>query len=117
MIETIISGVMSIAGQFINGDGEKAKMEAALRQSIISGNLQILMKQADTNIEQAKNQNIFVSGARPFIMWGLGAGLIYQLILQPFMIGILSAFGIEANFPGLDMTTIMKMLAWMLGIG
>lgn len=73
---TVISRIFPDASQ-----AKKDQMTLELTREINQN--QVLQKyldadnrQTDVNVEQAKSDNLFVSGPRPYIMWGLGTILI-----------------------------------------
>lgn len=69
------------------------------------------------NLEEAKHENLFVSGARPFILWVCGIALAYHYILQPFLAFILYASGHEVNLPVFNMASLDTILMGLLGLG
>lgn len=60
---------------------------------------------------EAGNSNIFVSGARPFLMWILGFAVAYSIVIAP----MLNAFGLKLPTP--DLTNAMQLLLVLLGAG
>ena len=65
----IVDSVVGIAGKVLDkfvGDKDlKTKLEAELQKELIS----LDMANAQANIESAKSSHLFVSGARPAILW------------------------------------------------
>ena len=82
--ETVIGVAGKVLDKFVGDKDLKAKLEAELSTQLIALDL----AQAQANIEQAKHPSIFVSGARPAIMWVccfcVGAG---SLSLPLFLVG------------------------------
>ena len=75
-----------------------------------------LMGQQATNTAQAQNSNLFVSGARAFVMWGCGFAVIWQFVVRPLLIGVFPGH----NFPGYsaeEMAMLGRILLGMLGLG
>ena len=68
-------------------------------------------QQVAVNVEEAKSENMFVSGWRPFVGWVCGAGLTYSVLGQP----ILVTFGAKA--PVADVSVLIELLLAMLGLG
>ena len=89
-------------------NGELAKLTA--ETEIIKGQLEI-------NAEEAKSQNIFVSGWRPFIGWVCGAAFAYTFIFQPFIVYIAKLCGSLASPPDIDGWLLFNVLGAMLGLG
>lgn len=79
--------------------------------------LQEELAQSNINLEEAKNENLFVSGWRPFIGWICGLAFMYHFILQPFMVFMYSLSGAKINLPVFDMDALFTVLMGMLGLG
>ena len=67
--------------------------------------------QVAINVEEAKSDDLFKSGWRPFIGWMCGAGLGYQFLFYPVAIAWLP------KIQQLDMGTLVTLLFGMLGLG
>jgi hypothetical protein len=77
-----------------------------------------LQAQTDINKIEAANQNIWVSGARPFILWICGVAFAYSALLEPLMRFIsVVCFGYHGQFPVIDTNLTMQVLLGMLGLG
>lgn len=72
--------------------------------------------QAAVNQVEAANPSLFVSGARPFIMWICGIGLGMQFLVSPLIQWGGAAFGKTIVLPPLDMGTLLTLLGGMLGL-
>ena len=72
----------------------------------------ILQAQIGVNNTEAANSNLFVSGARPFIIWVCGFGVAMEFILRPVVV----AFGVNA-FPHMDANLLLGILGPILGLG
>jgi hypothetical protein len=77
----------------------------------------LTLQQIATNTEEAKSKSIFVAGWRPFVGWICGTALGYTFILQPFLVWLLTAFGIDTSMPKLEIDELMTLLFGMLGLG
>jgi len=89
-------------------------------QAIIDACQQVDAAQNAVNAEEAKNENVFVSGWRPFIGWVCGSAFAYKFLLQPFLIFALVASGSDFdynNLPVLDWSEMSSILLGMLGLG
>lgn len=85
---------------------QKAQVEAEL-----------LSKQIDVNIASASNPSLWVSGARPFILWMCGMFFAWQYVVQPILIFFIVLCGFPAPIlPIFDTYLIMTVLTGMLGI-
>ena len=77
--ESVIGVAGKVLDKFVEDKDLKTKLNAELQAQLI--NLDAL--QAQTNLEQAKHDSIFVAGARPAIMWICAFALAWQYILAP----------------------------------
>lgn len=96
------------------------KEENAATLAEINAAAAIDVAQIAVNTEEAKNENLFVSGARPFIMWVCGFAFAYKFIVQPFLIFGLVAAGSKFDYhslPALDWTELSTVLLGVLGLG
>lgn len=73
--------------------------------------------QAAINQEEAKSNNLFVSGWRPFIGWVCGVAFAYHYVFQPFLIFALAAQGRRVDLPEFPMEMLLTVLLGMLGLG
>lgn len=73
--------------------------------------------QTDINLEEAKHPNIFVSGARPFIMWVCGVALAWQFIGNPIFDWIVKLSGKVITPPVIDTGSLTTILMALLGLG
>lgn len=75
-------------------------------------------KQMEINQAQATNDNVFISGARPCIMWICGLIFGYNYLLQPLLIFILTLFDKQITaLPVFKIDEILPVLLGMLGLG
>lgn len=102
---------------------QKAQAQLALIQAQQAGEfkeleaqLQLAKGQTDTNLAEAANPKLFISGWRPAVGWVCVIGLTYTFLLQP-LLSWYSAIGKFPVPPVLDTGTLMTLLAGMLGLG
>jgi hypothetical protein len=70
------------------------------------------------NLEEAKHQNLFVAGWRPFIGWTCGVALAYSFVLQPFAAFLVGVYKWQLPpLPALDASSLMTILLGLLGLG
>lgn len=69
------------------------------------------------NLAEASNDNVFISGWRPFIGWVCGVAFAYHFVLQPFMAFAFASFGYSFALPAFDMGALNTVLMGMLGLG
>ena len=73
--------------------------------------------QIEVNKVEANSNSLFVSGWRPFVGWTCGVALCYHFVLQPFLLFMLHSFGYQVDLPIFDMSSLMTILAGLLGLG
>ena len=88
--------------------GELAQLDAETK--LAAGQLAV-------NQEEAKHSSIFVSGARPFIMWVCGAGCAWNWVGLPIAKVSLALAGITLSVTPADLSEMMPLLLGMLGLG
>ena len=113
----IADSVIGVAGKildkFVEDKDLKTKLEAELKTQLISLDL----AQAQANIEQAKHPSIFVSGARPAIMWVCCFALGWQFIIAPISSWGLAIWYPVIVLPVLDTQSLMTLMLSLLGLG
>lgn len=85
-------------------------------QAIMSALSAIDIKQADTNIEEAKSTNWWIAAARPSLMWVFVASFTWQYVLLPIATFVLTVLKHPIVLPTLDMSVMMPVLLGMLGL-
>ena len=80
--ESVIGVAGKVLDKFVEDKDLKTKLNAELQSQLI--NLDAL--QAQTNLEQAKHDSIFVAGARPAIMWICAFALAWQYITSTYSV-------------------------------
>ena len=73
MLEKLIDPISNILDKFVADKDLKQKLEHELKTELHRAN----MAQIEVNKEQAKHSSLFVSGARPAIMWVCCLGLFW----------------------------------------
>ena len=113
-IDDAIAAGLKVLDKFIPDSEARAKAETELRGSMMQWD----QGQMAVNAVEAANSNLFVSGARPAIMWICAFALLYSYILIPFTIWVF-AFILERpipKFPVLD-NNLWELMFGMLGMG
>lgn len=88
---------------------EKAQIAAAV---------QIVQGQLDINKVEAANPSVFVSGARPFIIWMCGVALGYASLLEPIARFVAQVvYHYSGAFPVIDTNLTLQLLLGLLGLG
>lgn len=87
---------------------EKQQLQAAVM---------VVQGQIDINKEEAKSGSLFVSGARPFIMWVCGMGCAWNWIGLPVAMFGCAMYGVDLHIAPADLGEMMPLLLGMLGLG
>ena len=113
----IVDSVVGVAGKvldkFVEDKDLRLKLDAELRSQLI--NLDAL--QAQTNLEQAKHDSIFVAGARPAIMWICAFALAWQYIIGPMASWALTIYDPLIQLPTLGTEELTGLVMALLGLG
>lgn len=91
------------------------KTEAEKQQ--LAAAVMVVQGQIDTNKVEAANPSVFVSGARPFIMWVCGVGCAWNWIGLPIMKATLAIYGHPIVLSPADISEMLPVLMGMLGLG
>jgi len=78
---------------------------------------QLAIGQAAIDQVEAANNNLFVSGWRPFVGWCCGIAFAYHLILQPLAAFVMANTGHVVSLPDFDTSTLTTTLMGILGLG
>ena len=110
MIDGIVSRIWPDKTQIDNNKLERFKTELATE-------LAITQAQTSINLKESEHPSIFVSGARPFILWVCGISLLYASILEP-MIRFIAVvmYSYDGGFPHIDTNITLQILLGMLGL-
>lgn len=96
---------------------EADKAQKVFDLEIAKLDAQALQNQTDVNKIEAASTSLFVSGARPFIMWGCGFAMLYSALFEPFMRFIaVVLFGYQGEFPHVDTSLTSQVLLGLLGL-
>lgn len=111
LVSTLVGPITGLISKFVP-DKDKA---AALAHDIATladkqAHDQIIA-QIKVNEEQAKHPSLFVSGARPFILWVCGIAMANNYLIVPYAV----AAGLAV--PSLDLGEMMPVLMGILGLG
>jgi hypothetical protein len=117
----ILSSLLPVATKIIDrvvpdkNAAQKAKisMEKELTTAFNKANL----AQIETNKIQAAHPSIFVSGARPAIMWICAFGLGWQFVFQPVAVWGLALSGTGVALPIIETEGLMSLTLALLGLG
>ena len=111
--ESVIGVAGKVLDKFVEDKDLKTKLDAELRSQLI--NLDTL--QAQTNMDQANHDSIFVAGARPAIMWICAFALAWQYILAPMGAWALAVWYPVVTLPELGTEELTGLIMALLGLG
>lgn len=113
LADSIIGISGKILDKFVEDKDLKTKINAELKKEMIALN----MGQIQTNIEQAKHPSLFVSGARPCIMWICALGLGWSFFLAPLLNWVLLVTGSDVPMPEIQTEGLLTLTLSLLGLG
>lgn len=113
-IDGAIAAALRVLDKFVPDPAAKAQAEADLRNAL----LQWDQSQAKVNEVEAANPNLWVSGARPALLWICAIGYGWNFILYPALFFIGSALHVQGmpTTSGID-SGLMELTFGMLGLG
>jgi len=110
----LIETVGKVADSLYTSDEERAKAEL----DAYKAESERMQGQVDINKEEAKSASVFVSGARPFIMWVCGCAFAYATIIEPVLrFSAKVWFDYSGEFPVIDTELTIQVLFGILGLG
>jgi len=116
-----LSAILDVGGKLIDklfpDPVKKAEAVMALEKLRQEGDLKIIAEQMNVAAIEAANPRLFVSGARPFIMWVCGCALGFQLVLAPMIMWGYELAGHPVALPVMQTELLTTLLVGMLGLG
>lgn len=110
----IIETIGKVADDLITSDSERAKADI----DAYNAETMRLASQTEINKIEAASSSVWVSGARPFIMWVCGIAFAYASVLEPVLRFFAKVFfGYAGDFPVIDTDLTMQVLFGILGLG
>ena len=118
LIASLIGPVSGILDKVIPDSDMKAKLAHEIATMSDNHSQQALLAQLEINKAEAASGSLFKGGWRPFIGWTSGVAFAYHFVLQPLLVFVLTASGVDLpELPEFDMSTLLTVLGGMLGIG
>lgn len=128
MLPILAEGILSLGTKIIDSlFPNKAEADAAklklleLQQSgelaQLAADTQLATSQANINLEEAKSDNLFVSGWRPGVGWVCVVAFAAKYIGGPLLFVIAQFVNHPIILPPIDMTEMLPILLGMLGLG
>ena len=108
---SLVAGLVNCVSEVIDlfKSGKSKEVEIKLFELQTQANL--LQGKIEINKNGANREKVFVSGARPFILWVCGVALLNNYIIRPYVM----AFFPEINVPSID-NVLFELLLGMLGL-
>jgi|TARA_R100000773_G_scaffold10247_2_gene9499 hypothetical protein len=111
--ESVIGVADKVLSKFVTDKNLKLQLEHELKTELHKANL----AQIEVNKEQAKHSSIFVSGARPAIMWVACFGLLWSYFLAPILNWIIIVSGSQVPLPEIQTEGLLTLTLSLLGLG
>mgnify|MGYP003673927009 FL=1 len=118
LITSLIGPVTGILDKFIEDKDQKSQLAHQLAIMADTHAQELAKGQLEINKAEAASGSLFKGGWRPFIGWTSGVAFAYHFVLQPILVFVLTASGVDLpELPEFDMSTLLTVLGGMLGIG
>jgi hypothetical protein len=120
-IDDAVAAVSNLAGDVVKRvwpdatEIEKAKLAQVAQE--MQNEFNLVLGQIEVNKVEAASSSLFVSGARPAILWICGVAFGYASIVEPLARFIaVVAFGYAGAFPLIDTDITLQILLGLLGL-
>ena len=118
MLSNLIGPVTGLLDKFIEDKDQRAELAHDLATMAERHAQELAVAQIEVNKAEAASGSIFKGGWRPFIGWVCGGAFAYHFVLQPVIVFVVLAVGVELpELPEFDMTSLMTVMMGMLGLG
>ncbi len=114
---SLIGPATKLIGKFVEDKDKKNELAHKLASMAEKHANELAKGQIDINKEQAKHPSIFVSGARPAIMWVCCLGLLWQFFIGPILTWFAVMFNPDLMPPSLEMEGLVTLVMSLLGLG
>ena len=112
MIDKFFEPISNLIGKAIPDKTKRMELEASIKSQMID----LQKSQNEINLAQAKHPSIFVSGARPAIMWCCCLGIFWSFFLAPIMNWVVWTFAIDIVPPEIETEGLMTLTLSLLGL-
>ena len=124
LLSVATGGVSSLLGPLLDrlvdlipDPEKKAQAAAQLQAQLLAADEALEAQQTAVNQAEAANENLFVSGWRPFVGWVCGMGLGWQIFVGPFIGWMARLCGSQVAMPSFDTGATTAILIPLLGLG
>ena len=119
MFDLLSSVINPIVGKFVNlipDTNARAKAQEELEKELLIAIMQSSKDQAEINKIEASNSNLFIAGARPFILWICAFALCWEYLLLPISSYFIAFFMTIPPLPTLNSEGLFNLMIGMLGL-
>ena len=116
-LTALIGPASKLLGKFIKDKDKQMQLAHDLSTMAEKHAQELAKSQIEVNKEQAKHPSLFVSGARPAIMWVCCLGLLWQFFVGPILTWFTGIWFPEMIPPQLEVEGIITLVMSLLGLG
>ena len=116
-LTALIAPATKLLGKFIEDKDQKNKLAHDLATMAEKHAQELAKGQIDVNKEQAKHPSLFVSGARPAIMWVCCLGLLLQFFVGHILTWATGIWFPDIVPPQLEVEGLITLVMSLLGLG
>lgn len=106
----LTSTVGTVLDRVIPDKNARAEAKEKLEELDLANEFQLVIGQLEINKVEAAHKSLFVAGARPFILWVCGVGLLYNTLLHPIL-------DVWLDMPEVDASLLYPVITGVLGLG
>jgi hypothetical protein len=118
MLSKLIGPVTGLLDKFIEDKDQRAALAHEIATMSERHAQELALSQIEVNKAEAASGSIFKGGWRPAIGWVCASAFAYHFVLQPVIVFIVLAAGVELPpLPEFDMASLMTVMMGMLGLG
>lgn len=108
---SLATGLVTCVSEVIDLFKSGKSKEAEIRLIELQTQASLLQSQIEINKNEANSEKVFVSGARPFILWVCGVALLNNYIIRPYAMACFP----EIHIPNVD-NVLFELMLGMLGL-
>ena len=116
-LTALIGPATKLLGKFIEDKDKKNQLAHSIATMAEKHAQELAKGQIEVNKEQAKHPSLFVSGARPAIMWVCCLGLLWQFFVGPILTWATSIWFPDMVPPQLEVEGLITLVMSLLGLG
>jgi hypothetical protein len=118
MLSNLIGPVTSLLDKFVEDKDQRAVLAHEIATMSEKHAQELAKGQLEVNKAEAASGSVFKGGWRPAIGWVCASAFAYHFVLQPVILFIALAAGIDMPaLPEFDMASLMTVMMGMLGLG